>query len=287
MESTTTLYAAAVNADGCESATRTAVTSTINEIPDAPTDASENSLCGAGEVDFEVSVADGCSVKWYDAATGGNVVSTANPYAADVESTTTLYAAAVSADGCESATRTAVTSTINEIPDAPTDPSSNSRYGAGEVDFEVSVADGCSVKWYDAASGGNVVSTANPYAANLAATATFYAAAVSADGCESESRTAVTSTVIASVASYGLSNKAAWDPIISIIAGTKAFTVWGKVIAPVDANSFYVDDGSGKPVKIVLAGHGFQVGEYVSATGMIDSTGGAPVLNALVAKKQN
>ncbi len=192
---TTTLYAASVSVDGCESESRLAVTSTVNDLPAAPADPSANAICGEGSVAFGVSVGEGCSVKWYDAATGGNLVSTANPYTAELAETTTLYAASVNADGCESATRTAVTGTVNEIPEAPADASENAICGAGEVDFEVSVDEGCTVKWYDAATGGNVVSTANPYTAELAETTTLYAASVSADGCESESRTAVTSTI--------------------------------------------------------------------------------------------
>ncbi|MGI6295878.1 MAG: hypothetical protein ACOX3G_07285 [Armatimonadota bacterium] len=195
LSETTTLYAASVSAEGCESATRTAVTGTVNEVPAAPSNASENSRCGSGEVDFEVSVDEGCSVKWYDAATGGNVISTANPYSAELTETTTLYAATVSAEGCESATRLAVTSTVNDLPDAPANPSANAICGEGSVAFEVSVDDGCSVAWYDAASGGNLVSTSNPYSAELSETTTLYAASVSAAGCESATRTAVTGTV--------------------------------------------------------------------------------------------
>ncbi len=86
--------------------------------------------------------------------------------------------------------------------------------------------------------------------------------------------------------SYGLSNKAAWDPIIGLAANTK-FTVWGKVIEPIDANSFFVDDGSGMPIKINYVGHGFTGADYVSATGAIDVSGPSPIMNALVINKLN
>ncbi len=190
-----TYYAASVSAAGCESATRLAVTGTVNEIPATPTNASSNSRCGAGQVAFSVDAASGCTVKWYSAATGGTLLSTANPYTVSLSNTTTYYATSVSAAGCESATRTAVTGTVNAIPAAPADASSNDRCGSGAIDFEVSVDNGCSVRWYDAASGGNVISTANPYTAELTETTTLYAAAVSAAGCESTTRLAVTSTV--------------------------------------------------------------------------------------------
>ena len=93
--------------------------------------------------------------------------------------------------------------------------------------------------------------------------------------------------VFSYVASYGLSNKAAWDSIIGVASSNMVFTLWGKVTAPVNANSFFVDDGSGMPVKVNLNNHGFTTADYVSATGNLDSSGVAPVLNAIKAKKQN
>ena len=86
--------------------------------------------------------------------------------------------------------------------------------------------------------------------------------------------------MIGHIASYGLSNKAAWDPIVEIASGTMAFTIWGKVTAPIDASSFYVDDGSSMAVKVIFAGHGFTDVDYVSATGTLDTSSASPVLNA-------
>ncbi len=89
------------------------------------------------------------------------------------------------------------------------------------------------------------------------------------------------------IPSYGMSNKAAWDAIISNVSPNTAFTLWGRVTAPVDANSFFVDDGSSMPIKINYTGHGFTTADYISATGLLDTNGAAPVLNALAVKKQN
>jgi hypothetical protein len=59
----------------------------------------------------------GESVVWYDAATGGNVTSAPTGTAVGIY---TAYAAAkIAATGCESATRTTVTVTINDLPGAP------------------------------------------------------------------------------------------------------------------------------------------------------------------------
>ncbi|MGI6294979.1 MAG: GerMN domain-containing protein [Armatimonadota bacterium] len=94
-------------------------------------------------------------------------------------------------------------------------------------------------------------------------------------------------SVFSHIDSYGMSNKAAWDAIITQAASGTKFTLWGKVTAPIDANSFFVDDGSGMPVKINYAGHGFTAADYVSVTGTLDVSGAAPVMNALAVKKQN
>jgi hypothetical protein len=58
-----------------------------------------------------VTAGDDCTIAWYDAATGGDLVSTANPYTASLSETTILYAANVSSAGCESE-RLAVTGTV-------------------------------------------------------------------------------------------------------------------------------------------------------------------------------
>ena len=97
----------------------------------------------------------------------------------------------------------------------------------------------------------------------------------------------VTFAVSGHIDSYGLSNKAAWDSIIGNVPAGTVFTLWGKVIAPIDSDSFYIDDGSGMPVKVNFAGHSFTTADYVSATGTLDSSGAAPILNALAVKKQN
>ncbi|NLN76279.1 MAG: fibronectin type III domain-containing protein, partial [Armatimonadetes bacterium] len=194
---TTTTYNVLVTPSyGAAAFTSTPVTVTVNPTPAVPTNASENSRCGAGDVAFSATADSGCSVKWYDAATGGTVISTANPYTENLSATKTYYAASVSAESCESATRLAVTGTINDLPAAPTNASSNTRCGEGNVAFVVTPDDDCTVKWYDAATGGNVVSTANPYTASLSGTTTYYAASVG-DDCESATRTAVTGTVFA------------------------------------------------------------------------------------------
>jgi hypothetical protein len=72
--------------------------------------------CGASAVTFTGTVSAGLTLDWYDASTGGNLLSQGTTsYTTPVISTTTTYYVAVRnvSTGCVSATRLAVTATIN------------------------------------------------------------------------------------------------------------------------------------------------------------------------------
>ncbi|WP_165917313.1 T9SS type A sorting domain-containing protein [Flaviaesturariibacter aridisoli] len=122
--STTTYYVQAGDASGCYSGLSAGVTVNVNPLPSAPT-ASGSTQCGTQVP--TASVASNNSgfathtFKWYDAASGGNLLqnSPSATYASTVASTTTLYVAEVNTTtGCES-DRTPVTITVNQ-PDAVT-----------------------------------------------------------------------------------------------------------------------------------------------------------------------
>lgn len=62
------------------------------------------------------------------------------------------------------------------------------------------------------------------------------------------------------------SNLSAGSPVIGVAKDGWAFIVWGEVTF-IDADSFFVDDGSRAAVKVYAPGHGKQTGDYVSAGG--------------------
>jgi gliding motility-associated-like protein len=197
-----TYYAEAV-ADGtdCSSLTRTAVTLTIEPAPDAPVSSGDITECEEDPIQTldandAITVAAGTTVVWYDAATGGSVVT--DPTLSAVGSVT-YYAEAV-ADGtdCSSLTRTAVTLTIEPAPDAPVSSGDITECEEDPIQTlnandAITVAAGTTVVWYDAATGGSVV--ADP-TLSAVGSVTYYAEAV-ADGtdCSSLIRTAVTLTI--------------------------------------------------------------------------------------------
>ncbi|XZF16585.1 T9SS type A sorting domain-containing protein [Chitinophagaceae bacterium MMS25-I14] len=190
LSATTSFWVSCMSAAGCEGP-RTQVTDTINAIPSAPSTTGAK-RCGPGSVTLNASGCAGGTLKWYDAASGGNVVNTGSSYSPNLSATASFWVSCTSAAGCEGP-RTQVTDTINAVPSAPSTVGA-SRCGPGSVTLNASGCAGGTLKWYDAASGGNVVNTGSSYSPNLSATASFWVSCASAAGCES-ARTQVTDTI--------------------------------------------------------------------------------------------
>jgi gliding motility-associated-like protein len=194
---TVTYYAQAnVDASTCSSLTRTAVTLTITNAPEAPISGGDITECEQSPIQTLTSTATvpaGLTIVWYDAATGGTVV--ANPILNTV-GTITYYAEA-NGGTCTSLTRTAVTLTINPAAEAPTVEAANitecEQSPIQTLTATATAPAGATIVWYDAATGGTVV--ANPIL-NTVGTVTYYAQAnVDATACSSLTRTAVTLTI--------------------------------------------------------------------------------------------
>ena len=193
---TVTYYAESdVTAGGCTSLTRTAVTLTIEAAPLPPT-ASDQTECEQTPIQTLTATATvpvGSTVVWYDAATGGNVV--ASPTLNTVGTVTYYAESDVTAGGCTSLTRTAVTLTIEAAPLPPTasDQTECEQTPIQTLTATATVPVGSTVVWYDAATGGNVVASPT---LNTVGTVTYYAESdVTAGGCTSLTRTAVTLTI--------------------------------------------------------------------------------------------
>jgi len=183
-----TYYAQSSNGT-CSSLTRTAVTLTINAVPDAPISGGNQTVCSNGSpTQTLTATATGGTITWYTAATGGSVV--ANPTQTGVGSAT--YYAQSSNGTCSSLTRTAVTLTINAVPDAPISGGNQTVCSNGSpTQTLTATATGGTITWYTAATGGSVV--ANPTQTGVGS-ATYYTE--SSNGtCSSLTRTAVTLTI--------------------------------------------------------------------------------------------
>ena len=178
------------------SATRLAVSGTVNAVPANPT-GTNGSRCGSGTVTISAS-SSGAVIDWYSAATSGTSLTTGASYTPSITASTTYYAQARnSTTGCISASRTAVLASTASSTTAPT-ASGGSRCGSGTVTLSAS-SSGAVIDWYSAATGGSVLSggsaTNNYTTPSISSSRTYYAQArIVATGCVS-SRTPVLATI--------------------------------------------------------------------------------------------
>ncbi len=254
---TTTTYNVLVTPTcGTAAFTSTPVTVTVNPLPAVPTGASTNAICGSGDVDFSATPDSGCTLKWYDAASGGNAVSTANPYTESLSATKTYYAASVSTAGCESATRLAVTGTVHSLPNTPANPSATpSTIGPnGSSALFATVGQGEEVVWYSGSCGGTVVTSP----VSPVVTTTYYAKAKnSTTGCLSASCAQVTVTYVPDDEGPELTNvsvtcsKIGEAPTYNFLKGTVTVEAEAADDSGVGSVVFVIDD-SQTPITMTL-----------------------------------
>ncbi len=78
--------------------------------------------------------------------------------------------------------------------------------------------------------------------------------------------------------SFGITNRAAVGPAAQRGSFLYRFVVWG-VVRDAGVDSFYLDDGSGHPAKIVAAGYsGIGNGDYARAEGVLHDSAEGPIL---------
>ncbi|UJH91761.1 T9SS type B sorting domain-containing protein [Antarcticibacterium sp. 1MA-6-2] len=89
----------------------------VIETPNPPVSSGDVVICGNAEISsLRVNVSSGEVVNWYDAASGGNLLSAGTSSFLPTEEGT-YYAEAVKNSSCEPSSRTAVTLTINSVPE--------------------------------------------------------------------------------------------------------------------------------------------------------------------------
>lgn len=131
---------------------------TYNATPSAPV-ALGTSIC-AGSTATLSATAPGGTYQWYDANTGGNLLSTGPSFTTLPLNANTTYYVQTTINGITS-TRTAVTVTVNAIPAAPIAPPAQTCTGTSTT-LTASGSAG-TYAWYDAAIGGNLLSNTNTY----------------------------------------------------------------------------------------------------------------------------
>lgn len=195
LNASTTYYVQATN--GTCAGARTAVTVTVTPLPAAPTIAGAT-IC-SGNTATLTAIAPGGSYSWWDAAIGGTSLGPpAITYTTPALAINTTYYVETIVNGCTSATRTATTVTVNPTPAAPAvNPVS---ICGGETATLNVTSIGDTYRWYNAAIGGDLLTTASSYITPaLNANTSYYVSATSAAGCTSSlTTTTVTVTPILS-----------------------------------------------------------------------------------------
>ncbi|MER2995983.1 gliding motility-associated C-terminal domain-containing protein [Pontibacter populi] len=196
LESTTTYYVEAVNATGCISSRRT-VSVTVMPLPEAPMVADQNICAGEQAILAVENQTTSLTYRWYDS--NGTLLATGTSYTtATLNSNTTYYVEAVTSGtlSCASA-RTIVAVNVATRPSTPLADNSSVCAGSSAQLSVKSIVPGITYKWYTVATGGTPVFIGSAYTtAALTSNRTYYVEASTASGCTSESRKAVTVTVI-------------------------------------------------------------------------------------------
>ncbi|AYN66076.1 DUF11 domain-containing protein [Euzebyella marina] len=221
-------------------------------VVNAPTSGGDQTQCEQNPVQTLTATATppaNSTVIWYDAASGGNVVSSPTLNAVG---TVTYYAESrENVTNCVSSTRTPVTLTIEAAPNAPISGGDQIQCEQSPIQTLTATATapaGSSVVWYDAATGGNIVGT--PTLSSVG-TITYYAeSSDNTTSCTSLSRTAVSLTINPAPAapiSSGDQTQCEQNPIQTLTAAATApansSVVWydaasgGNIVASPTLNS--------------------------------------------------
>ena len=161
--------------------------------PAAPAASANQSLCGPSTIANLIATPPaGCSVDWYNLSTGGVLFGSGDP----LSNGTTYYGESkVTVGGCVSASRTAVTVTVNALPTAPTADVNTFTYDGTVKTATATVGAGETVDWYAVASEGSTI--AAPSGTNVGTYTAYAEAKNTSTGCVSSSRTLVTLDITA------------------------------------------------------------------------------------------
>ncbi len=183
-----TYYLEAATSGGCVSASRTAVNVTVNAAPAVPTVVNATlQTCQGQTVTLSVQGPNAAlTYKWYTTATGGTAVSTGSSFTTPpVTANTMYYVEAINANGCPSATRTAVSVQLISAPAAPTVTGNENGICPGKTATLTanSTTPGVVFNWYTTPTGGTPAFTGPVFTTPaLNTTTTYYVEAASGSG---------------------------------------------------------------------------------------------------------
>jgi tRNA threonylcarbamoyladenosine modification (KEOPS) complex Pcc1 subunit len=190
--SATTTYYVETTDNGCTSAARTAVLATVKIVPTI-TASTPAARTGPGILTLSATASAG-TINWYDASTGGNLLSTENSFTTPSISATTTYYVDATSNGCTTSSRTPITATISAANPTITASTPASICGTGTAVLSATASAG-TLTWYDAATAGNIVGTGTSFTTPSISVTTTYYVEVDDNGTISTNRTPVIATV--------------------------------------------------------------------------------------------
>lgn len=205
LTASTTYYVSTSRIAGCESDQRLPVTINVIEPIVPVVSTTGTTICSAGATQATtLSVVNpvlGTTYSWYDAQTGGTLLTTGSTYTPTVPTGTSTFYVEASIGTCKS-TRSQVNVTSTPVPGPATILTQSVSIISGQnATLTASTTEpGVSLDWYDAASGGTkLLANSNTFTTPiLTASKTYYVESVNlAGGCVSATRVPVPVTVIA------------------------------------------------------------------------------------------
>lgn len=184
---TSTDYYVSVSDGNCVSG-RTKVTALVNPLPPQP-QANDRIVCYGSSATLTAKASSG-TFQWYDTATGGNLLFTGDTYNTPALTANATYYVQTLLNGCISPRTIVNVKVLTAIPA----PAANGQTICSGNSATLTATGGNNYEWYDAATGGNLLSSSQVYVTPaLTATTTYYVQSAF-QSCTS-SRTAVTVTV--------------------------------------------------------------------------------------------
>ncbi|RNL56669.1 hypothetical protein D7004_01900 [Pedobacter jejuensis] len=204
LNSNTNYYIQAIGAGGCVNAAgRTMVTIVVNATPNNPVVATTGTaICSGNSTTLTVqNPQTAVTYEWYDAATGGNLLTTGSTFTTTVlTANVNYYLQAVGNGGCvNTGGRTLVAVTVSAAPSNPVVSSAGTNICSGNATtLNIQSPEvGVTYEWYNAVTGGNLLTTGTSYTTPvLTNTVNYYIQAIGAGGCfNGAGRTLITVTV--------------------------------------------------------------------------------------------
>jgi hypothetical protein len=204
----TRFYRAVVTSGACSSVNSPVVTVTVSPPSVAGTVSANQTIC-SGQTPSNITLAGNTgTIQWQVSTDNNNFTNISGATASQLTSAqmgaltaTRFYRAVVTSGSCSSVNSSVVTVTVNALPTVTTTVSNSKTYTgiSNTTTVSATVSAGATIDWYDAPTGGNLLSsgslTYTPPAVNVGTYTVYAQARNTTTGCVSLARTSATLTI--------------------------------------------------------------------------------------------